>query len=147
MQSSAQASLAPEFKADPVVATILGIPAALIVIAALADSSLPVLGNGTGAVAGLLILGNLMCARGIAAMKGRFDLAAAIVGGVAFGILAMFLLVSDFFGWPILLQPIANALGGSGQPATFDRATIVGMGAIMVVKWSIAWTSYRPRKS
>jgi hypothetical protein len=147
MQSGAMASPTPKFNADQIVATILGIPAALIVIAAITDSGLPVLGAGTGAVAGLWILGTLMCARGMAAMNGRLDLAAAIVAGAGLGILATFLLLSDFFGWPVLLQPIANALGGSGQPATFDRATIVGVGTIMVVQWSIAWTSYLPRKA
>jgi hypothetical protein len=147
MQSGALASPTSKFNADPIVATILGIPAAFIVIAALGDSAVPVLGAGTGAVVGLWVLATLMCARGLTAMKGRTDLAVVIAGGALLGILATFLLLSDFFGWPLLLQPIADAIGGSGRPATFDRAAIAGVGAIMVVKWAIAWTSCLPRKA
>jgi hypothetical protein len=32
-----------------------------------------------------------------------------------------------------------------GPSVSLDRAAIVGVGAIMLVKWSIAWTSYLPR--
>lgn len=134
-------------QADPIVATVIGIPAAVVIIAALNGASLPIIGAGTGAVVTLYILGTMMCARGISAMKGRGDLVLPIVLGVGFGVLAMFLFLSDFFGWPLLLQPIANALGGSATPVSFDRATIVGVGALMLVKWAIAWTSYLPRKS
>jgi hypothetical protein len=145
VQSTQTASAGPSFNADPIVATVFGIPAAVIVLAALNGSSLPLLGSGTGAVVGIWILGTVMCARGLAAMRGRSDLALMIAGGAVLGVLAMFLLLSDFFGWSLLLQPIAEVLGGSAEPASFDRATIVGLGVLMIVKWSIAWTSYLPR--
>jgi hypothetical protein len=34
-----------------------------------------------------------------------------------------------------------------GPSVSLDRAAIVGVGAIMLVKWSMAWTSYLPRSS
>lgn len=147
MQGTRVAEPASNFNVAPIAATIIGIPAVAIVLAALSDGSAPIVGRGTGAVVALWILITLMCSRGIASMQGRNDLILPILAGVAFGIAATFLFLSDFFGWPLLLQPIANALGSSGAPATFDRATIVGVGAIMAVKWAIAWTSYLPRKA
>jgi len=87
------------------------------------------------------VIGSLMCARGIAAMRGRFG-GRGVLLGVPFGILNTALLLSAVFGWSLLLQPIANAMGPG---VSLDRAAIVSVGAIMVVKWAIAWTSYLPR--
>jgi hypothetical protein len=63
-----------------------------------------------------------------------------------FGILGTALILSAVFGWPLLLQPIADAMRGSGPAVSLDRAAIVGVGGIMVVKWTIAWSSYLPRR-
>lgn len=52
-QSSTSARPASAFNAAPVVATIVGIPAAAIVLAALAGTSLPIVGSGRGALIGL----------------------------------------------------------------------------------------------
>ena len=145
LQSTISARPAPSLNAAPIVATIFGIPAALIVVAALTDASLPIVGSGRGALIGLWILGSLMCGQGITAMRGRFGLLKASLIGMPLGVLATALIFSAFFGWTPLLQPIANAMAGSGPAVSLDRAAIVGVGAIMVVKWSIAWTSYLPR--
>ena len=124
-------------------ATIFGIPAAIIVIAALNDSSLPIIGAGRGALIALWVIASIMCGQGIASMRGRFGGRAFMVGA-PFGLLALALILSALFGWSLLLQPIANAMAGSGPAVSLDRAAIVGVGAIMVVKWAIAWLSYLP---
>jgi hypothetical protein len=142
LQRSASARPAPAFNAGPIVATIVGIPAVVIVVAALNDTSLPIVGSGRGALIGLWILVSVMCGQGIASMMGRFGSVRPFLIGAPFGILALALILSALFGWTLLLQPIANAMGPS---VSLDRAAIVAVGAIMLVKWSIAWTSYLPR--
>jgi hypothetical protein len=129
------------FNTDPLVATIFSIPAVAIVVAALNGASLPIIGDGLGPLVGLWVLVSLMCARGIVAMKGRFGARALLIGG-PLGIVATALILSGVFGWSLLLAPIASAMGPS---VSLYRAAIVGVGAIMVVKWAIAWTSYLPR--
>jgi hypothetical protein len=62
------------------------------------------------------------------------------------GLLATALVLSGLFGWTPLLRPIADVLGGL-ESASLARAAIVGVGAVMVVKWTIAWLSYLPRGS
>lgn len=146
MQSSTTVRPTPAFNAGPIVATLFGIPAVIIVLAALNDASLPIVGSGRGALLGLWLLGTLMCARGIVAMRNRFGLGRASLVGLPLGLLATAMIFSAFFGWTPLLQPIANTMAGSGPPVSLDRAAIVGVGAIMVVKWAIAWLSYLPRQ-
>jgi hypothetical protein len=142
LQRSASARPAPAFNAGSIVTTIVGIPAVVIVVAALNDTSLPIVGSGRGALIGLWILVSVMCGQGIASMMGRFGSVRPFLIGAPFGILALALILSALFGWTLLLQPIANAMGPS---VSLDRAAIVAVGAIMLVKWSIAWTSYLPR--
>jgi hypothetical protein len=125
-------------------ATIVGIPAAVIVLAALNDSEAPIVGRGTGAVIGLWVLGSIMCGQGLASMMDRFGLGRALLLGGPFGLAALALLISAIAGWSLLLQPIADAMRGSGAPVSLDRAAIVGVGLIMVVKWAVAWLSYLP---
>lgn len=132
-------------EARPVVATIVGIPAAVIVIAALNGSEAPVVGSGTGAVLALWVLGSIMCAQGIVSMRDRFGLGHAFAIGAPFGFAALALIVSALAGWSLLLQPIADSMRGSGPVVSLDRAAIVGVGAIMLVKWAVAWLSYLPR--
>jgi hypothetical protein len=144
LQARTIAGPAPVSNAGPVVATIFGIPAAVIVLAALNGASLPILGSGPGVLVALWILVSLMCARGIVAMRGRFGVRRSFLVGGPLGLIAMAFILSGIFGWSLLLQPIANAMGPS---VSLDRAAIVGVGAIMVVKWAIAWTSYLPRSA
>ena len=136
---------APAFNSGPIVATIFGIPAMAIVVAALNDASLPIVGSGTGALVALYILITVMCGQGIASMNGRFGALRSFLVGGPLGILASAFFLSAFFGWTPLLTPIANAMAGSGPAVSLDRAAIVGVGAVMIVKWAIAWTSYLPR--
>jgi len=137
-----QASAASRLK--PVVATIVGVPAAAIVLAAANGAGAPLVGDGAAALVTLWILGSAMCALGISAMRERFGVGRANIAGMPLGLLATALVLSGLFGWTLLLQPIVDALGGAGS-ASLVRAAIVGVGAVMVVKWTIAWLSYLPR--
>ncbi len=139
-----QPSSAPASRLKPVAATMFGIPAAVIVLTAANGTSAPVVGDGAAALVALWILGSAMCALGISAMRERFGYGRANVVGMPLGLLATALVLSGLFGWTLLLQPIVDALGGPGS-ASLVRAAIVGVGAVMVVKWTIAWFSYLPR--
>ena len=129
----------------PIVATLFGIPAAAIVLAAARGEPAPVVGDGTGAIIALWVLGSAMCALGISSMRGRFGWRSNLAG-TPLGLLATVLLLSGIFGWPLLLRPIADALGGS-QTVPLARAAIVGVGAVMVLKWAISWLAYLPGRS
>lgn len=141
-----QSSSASASRLKPVVATLFGIPAAVIVLAAVNGASAPVVGDGVAALVALWILGSAMCALGISAMRERFGYARTNIVGMPLGILATALVLSGVFGWTLLLQPIVDALGGPDS-ASLVRAAIVGVGVVMVVKWTIAWLSYLPRRA
>ena len=139
-----QHSATPASRLKPVVATLVGIPAAAIVLAAADGARVPLVGDGAAALVALWILGSIMCAFGISAMRERFGAARTNVVGMPLGLLATALVLSGLFGWPLLLGPIVDALGGP-ESASLVRAAIVGVGGVMVVKWTIAWLSYLPR--
>ena len=141
--SPASSAISPS-RLKPVIATLFGIPAAVIVLAAANGASVPLVGDGAVALVTLWILGSAMCALGISAMRERFGIARANITGMPLGLLATALILSGLFGWPLLLQPIVDALGGPGS-ASLARAAIVAVGAVIVAKWTIAWLSYLPR--
>ena len=130
----------------PVVATLVGIPAAAIVLAAVNGTSAPLVGDGAAALVALWVLGSAMCALGISAMRERFGIGRASVAGMPLGLLATAFVLSGLFGWTLLLAPIVDALGGP-ESASLARAAILGVGAVMVVKWAIAWLSVLPRRT
>ncbi len=139
-----QSSTATASRVKPVVATLFGIPAAAIVLAAAHGTSAPLVGDGAAALVALWILGSAMCALGISAMRERFGYGRTNLVGMPLGVLATALVLSGLFGWTLLLEPIVDALGGP-ELSSLVRAAIVGVGAVMVVKWTIAWLSYLPR--
>ena len=145
MQATTSAGTGPAGNVRPILATLVGIPAAVIVLAAVNGTSLPIIGDGTGAVIALWLLGSVMCAFGIGSMRDRFGLARADLVGLPLGLLATALLLSGVFGWALLLQPIADAMAGPAGSVSLQRAAIVGVGVLMVAKWAVAWLSYLPR--
>ena len=130
----------------PVLATLFGIPAAVIVLAAARGEPAPLVGDGAAALIALWILGSAMCALGISSMRGRFGVGRASLTGTPLGLLATGLLLSGLLGWPLLLQPIADLLGGA-ETVPLARAAIVAVGGVMALKWAIAWLSYLPRRA
>jgi hypothetical protein len=141
-----QPSATPASRIKPVAATLVGIPAAAIIVAAANGARPPLVGDGAAALVALWILGSVMCALGISAMRERFGVGRANLAGMPLGLLATALVLSGLFGWPLLLQPIVDTLGGP-EPASFVRAAIVGVGVVMIAKWTIAWLSYLPRRT
>lgn len=134
----------PTVGAKPVLATLIGIPVAAIVLAAWSGAEVPVLGSyGAGLVA-ILILGSVMCSWGMQAMASRYGYRRASLVGAPLGILNLALIVSGLLGWSFLLAPATGALGGA-ETVSPERAAIASVGAVMVVKWAIAWFSYLPR--
>ena len=140
-----QRSAASTSRFKPVVATLFGIPAAAIVLAAARGEPAPLVGDGTGAIIALWVLGSAMCALGISSMRGRFGWRANLTG-TPLGLLATAFLLSGIFGWPLLLRPIADALGWA-ETVPLARAAVVGVGAVMALKWVIAWLAYLPDRS
>jgi hypothetical protein len=120
-----EARIAPASNLKPILATIAGVPAALIVLAAMNGERAPLVGDGAAALVALWILGSAMCALGISAMRERFGVARTNIVGMPVGLLATALDLSGLFGWPLVLQPIVDALGGPAS-ATLVRAAIVG---------------------
>jgi hypothetical protein len=133
------------FNGLPILATVVGIPAAAIVLAAAGGREIPVVGSERAGLIALWVLGSVMCAWGIRSMRLRFGYGLANLAGMPLGLLATACIFSALFGWPALLQPVAAALGGAGAPASFDRAAIVAVGVVMAVKWAIAWLAWLPR--
>lgn len=141
-----QPSAVTASRLELIFATLVGIPAAVIVLAAASGASAPLVGEGAAALVALWILGSAMCAPGISAMRERFGAARSNVVGMPLGLLATALVLSGLFGGSLLLQPIVDALGGP-ESTSVERAEIVGVGAVMVAKWAIAWLSYLPHRT
>jgi hypothetical protein len=133
------------FNGSPIAVTVLGALSAVVVVAALTNSSLPFLGVGRGPLIALTVLGLTMCA-----LAGGFYTQLGVahpatIAGMILGLAAAAIVVSAFAGWTGILQPVADALGGSAAGVTMDRAAIVALGGVMAVKWVIGWVLYLPR--
>lgn len=136
---------APTVGAKPILATLVGIPVVAIVLAAWSGTSVPVLGSyGAGLVA-ILLLGSVMCSWGMQAMASRYGYLRASLVGAPLGILNLALIVSGLLGWELLLGPATDALGGASAVST-EQAALASVGAVMAVKWVIAWLAYLPRR-
>jgi hypothetical protein len=142
----AMAAARPAPNLKPVLATLLGVPAAVIVLAAARGEPAPVVGDGAAALVALWLLGSAMCALGITSMRDRFGALRSSLAGAPLGLLATAFILSGLFGWPLLLRPIVDGLGGP-ENASLVRAAIVGVGGLMIVKWAIAWLSYLPGRA
>lgn len=130
--------------AKPLLATIVGIPVAVIVLAAWSGVPVPLVDSYGAGLIGVLVLGSVMCSWGVQAMAARYGYARALVLGAPLGVLNLALILSGLLGWEPLLGPATVALGGAATVSP-ERAAIVTVGAVMVVKWSLAWLAYVPR--
>lgn len=143
----ARSTTRPAMEVRPILATLVGIPAAIIVVAAARGIELPIVGADSTALIALWILGTVMCGWGLSSMGARYGLRRATLVGLPLGLVAIALVLSGLFGWPLLLQPIADALAGSGEAVSLERAAIVGVGLLMTAKWLIAWLAYLPDRA
>jgi hypothetical protein len=133
----------PTVGAKPVLATLVGIPVAAIVLAAWSGEPVPLLDSYPAGLVAILVLGSVMCSLGMQAMTSRYGYARASLVGAPLGILNLALILSGFLGWELLLGPATDALGGAAAVSP-ERAAIASVGAVMVVKWAIAWLAYIP---
>ena len=133
----------PTVGVRPLLATIAGIPVAVIVLAAVGGTPVPMLGSYTAGLVALFLLGSLMCSWGIQAMAARYGYARASLVGAPLGVLNLALIVSGLLGWGLLLGPATAALGGDASVSP-ERAAIVSVGVVMALKWAIAWLAYAP---
>ncbi len=128
----------------PVLATIVGIPVVVIVLAAADGRPVPIVGSYSAGLVALFVLGSVMCGWGLQAMAARYGyLRATLVGG-PLGVLNLALIASGLLGWAFLLGPATAALG-SAETVSPERAAIVSVGAVMALKWAVAWLVYLPR--
>jgi hypothetical protein len=141
---TASALPTPTVGAKPVLATLVGIPVAVIVLAAWSGAQVPVLGSYSAGLVAILVLGSVMCSLGMQAMMSRYGYSRASLVGAPLGVLNLALIVSGLLGWSFLLGPATAALGGS-EAVSPEQAAIASVGAVMVVKWAIAWFAYVPR--
>jgi hypothetical protein len=131
---------------NPMAAIGLGAIAAIIVGAALANASLPWLGSGRGPFIALVIVGLVLCGVGMGPFGYRMGWAHPLtIAGILLGITALVVIVAGFANWTAILQPIANIAPGSSSPLAPERTAIIGLGAVMAVKWLISWLQLLPR--
>jgi hypothetical protein len=144
--TAATAVRTPTVGAKPLLATLVGIPVAVIALAAARGEPVPVLGSYEAGLVALFVLGSVMCSWGMQAMAARHGYLRASLVGAPIGVVNLVLILSGLFGWTVLLGPATAALGGE-EVATPAQAAIVSLVALMVVKWAIAWLAYLPRSA
>jgi hypothetical protein len=142
---SATSRRSPTVGAKPILATIVGIPVAAIVLAAWRGDPVPILDSYTSGLVALFILGSAMCSWGLQAMAARHGYLRATLVGLPLGVVNLALIVSGLLGWTVLTGPATAVLGGGAVSA--ERAAIVSVGAVMAVKWAVAWLAYLPRSA
>ncbi len=134
----------PTVGAKPLLATIVGIPVALIVLAAARGEPVPVVDSYEAGLVALFILGSAMCTWGMQAMASRYGYLRASAVGLPLGVVNLLLILSGLLGWTALVGPVQDALGAAGTVSA-ARASVVALGVVMAAKWAIAWLAYLPR--
>jgi hypothetical protein len=135
-----QANATTTFTGNAVAANMLGVAAAVIVVALLANIRLPLLGSDRAAFIALVVVGMTMCALGgigrAQSTLGWTDpitLVGIIIGSVALVLVAAVL--TDRAGF---LAPISAFVGGtSSLESSTDRAATVILAGLIAVKWVI----------
>jgi hypothetical protein len=128
------------FTGNALAANLLGIVAALIVVAFLANVRLPFISSDRAAFLSLVVVGMTMCA------LGGIGRAQSTVGwtdpvtlvGIVIGSLALVLVAAVLAGRADFLAPVAAVAGGSSiAGSSMDRAATVILAGLMAVKWAI----------
>jgi hypothetical protein len=138
-----QANTWPTGEGGAVLASVLGIGAAVLVLGVLvgATAHLPLIGSDRGALIALVVVGMTMCA------LGGIGRAQATVGwahpvtilGAALGTAVIVLVGAVLVGRGAPLVAVAAALpGGPVLADSPERAALVLIAALMAVKWLLA---------
>jgi hypothetical protein len=117
--------------------TVLALVAVAVAYLALGGSSLPIVGNGRGALLAIAVIGFFSCSiGGISQVTELGWTHPAIILGSAAGIVAIAIVAAGLFGWDGLLRPIAQL-----APATLvtetstERLAILALAALIAIKW------------
>jgi hypothetical protein len=131
---------ATTFTGNAFAANALGILAAIIVVALLANFRLPLLGSDRPAFIALVVVGMTMCALGgigrAQSTLGWTDPVTLV--GIVVGSLALLLIAAVIAGKAEFLAPVAAVVGGTTtlESATYRAATVV-LAGLMALKWAI----------
>lgn len=134
-------SNATTFTGNAVAANLLGILAALMVVALLANIRLPLLASDRAAFIAVAVVGFTMCALGgigrAQSTLGWTDPVTLV--GIIIGSLALVLIAAVLTGRATFLEPVAALVGGTSmmEPST-DRAAALVLAGLMAVKWAIS---------
>jgi hypothetical protein len=137
MQANANATT---FTGNALAANLLGILAALIVVALVFKSRLPFLGTDRAAFIALVVVGMTMCA------LGGIGRAQSTIGwtdpvtlfGIAIGSLALVLVAAVLTGKDGFLAPVSVLVGESSSlESATDRAATLVLAGLIAVKWAI----------
>lgn len=131
---------ATTFTGNTFAANVLGILAALIVAAMVANIRLPLIGSDRAAFLSLVVVGMTMCALGgigrAQSTLGWTDPVTLV--GIVIGSLALVLVAAVLTGRADVLAPVAALIGGTStsESSTYRAATVV-LAGLMAVKWAI----------
>jgi hypothetical protein len=131
---------ASTFTGSAFAANLLGILAALMVVALLANIRLPLLGSDRAAFISLVVVGMAMCAVGgigrAQSTLGWTDPVTLV--GIVIGSLALVLIAAVLAGRADFLAPVAALVGGtSTAESSTDRAATLVLGGLIALKWAI----------
>ena len=129
------------YTAGSVASTALGVLAAFLVFAVATGRTLPLVAGPRGAFWVLAVIGLAMCG------LGGIGRTATTLGwthpltlfGIALGVLALALAAAVAAGRTSFLLPLAGWTGSGTAAAPFaaERAAVVALGALMLVKWTV----------
>jgi len=130
---------ATTFTGNAFAANLLGILAALIVVALLANIRLPLIGSDRAAFIALVVIGMTMCALGgigrAQSTLGWTDPVTLV--GIVFASLALVLVAAVLTGRAGFLAPVAAVVGGTSALDSTDRAATLVLAGLVAVKWAI----------
>jgi hypothetical protein len=128
------------FTGNALVANLLGVLAALIVLALLVNIRLPLLGTDRAVFIALVVVGVNMCAfGGIGRAQSTIGWTNPItVVGIVIGSLALVLAAAVLTGKAGFLAPVSALVGGtSSLESATDRAATLVLAGLIAMKWAI----------
>jgi hypothetical protein len=131
---------ATTFTGSALAANILGIVAALMVAASMANIRLPLLASDRAAFIGLVAVGMAMCALGgIGRAQSTLGWSNPVtIVGIVIGALALGLVATVLAGRADFLAPVASLVGGTTTwQSSTDRAATLVLAALIALKWAL----------
>jgi hypothetical protein len=116
------------------IANVLGVTAALVLLAMLTNLHLLVASTDAMAFTALVLIGVAMCAvAGISRAPAMLGWTHPVtLSGVVLGIAILGLILANAFGWIAGLEPVASAIGIS-----VERAAVLLLAVLLAAKWAI----------